>query len=403
MGLFLKQSTAVTVKIGPFVDSTDGNTVESGLTISQADVLLSKNGGAFTQKTEATSCTHDAIGYYGCPLDATDTGTLGRLQLAVHESGALPVYHEYMVVRADVYDTMCSTDYLQVDVIQVGSGTQSATDLKDFADTGYDPATHKVQGVVLTDTTTAITNPVNLSAASEAQIDAIETDTNEIQGKLPTNKIMGSSVVTDKDDEIDAIKTMTDKIGTIVNTGGTATIGAVLGDFANSALVTRVGAGAAQSATALSTANWTAARAGYLDNINNANLATVPAISAARIGYLDNINQAGLLQVTAARAGYLDNVNQSGLLQVTAARAGYLDNINNAGLATITPTTIWNLAVEGAITAKQATELMLAVLCGKTSEAVAGTMVIRDANDTVDRITATMDANRYRTGVVLNP
>lgn len=37
-----------------------------------------------------------------------------------------------------------------------------------------------------------------------------------------------------------AIKTATDKIGTITNTGGTATLGAILGDFANSALVTRV-------------------------------------------------------------------------------------------------------------------------------------------------------------------
>ena len=36
--------------------------------------------------------------------------------------------------------------------------------------------------------------------------------TNKIQGKLPTNNIMGSSVKTDKDDEIDAIKTETDKI-----------------------------------------------------------------------------------------------------------------------------------------------------------------------------------------------
>jgi hypothetical protein len=240
-------------------------------------------------------------------------------------------------------------------------------------------------------------------------LDAMQTELNKIGtitntgGTATIGAVLGdmanSAIVT----RFGNLQTEANKIGTIVNTGGTATIGAVLGDFANSALVTRVGAGAAQSATALSTANWTAARAGYLDNINNANLATVPAISAARIGYLDNINQAGLLQVTAARAGYLDNVNQSGLLQVTAARAGYLDNINNAGLATITPTTIWNLAVEGAITAKQATELMLAVLCGKTSEAVAGTMVIRDANDTVDRITATMDANRYRTGVVLNP
>ena len=48
------------------------------------------------------------------------------------------------------------------DVIQIGSGTQSATDLKDFADTGYDPSAHKVQGVVLADTATNLTNaPTN--------------------------------------------------------------------------------------------------------------------------------------------------------------------------------------------------------------------------------------------------
>jgi len=48
--------------------------------------------------------------------------------------------------------------------------------------------------------------------ANETKIDTIDTvvdavlvDTNEIQGKLPTNNIMGSSVKTDKDDEIDAI------------------------------------------------------------------------------------------------------------------------------------------------------------------------------------------------------
>lgn len=47
---------------------------------------------------------------------------------------------------------------------------------------------------------------------------ALETGGNlaTIAGKLPTNKIMGSSVVTDKDDEIDAIKAKTDLIGASV-------------------------------------------------------------------------------------------------------------------------------------------------------------------------------------------
>jgi len=166
MGLWLKQSTAIDVQVGPFIDDTDGKTAETALTITQAEVRLSKNGGNIAQKNEATSLVHDELGYYDCNLDATDTNTLGRLQLMIHESGALPVYHEYMVVTANVYDTLCSTDLLQSDLTQIGGVAQSATDLKDFADAGYDPATNKVQGVVLTDTTTAVTNDVGIDAGS---------------------------------------------------------------------------------------------------------------------------------------------------------------------------------------------------------------------------------------------
>jgi len=43
---------------------------------------------------------------------------------------------------------------LDANVTKIGDDEQSLTDLKDFADTGYDPSTHKVQGVVTTDTNT---------------------------------------------------------------------------------------------------------------------------------------------------------------------------------------------------------------------------------------------------------
>jgi len=46
----------------------------------------------------------------------------------------------------------------------------------------------------------------------DEHLDDILGDTNEMQGKLPTNNIMGSSVKTDKDDEIDAIKATTDNL-----------------------------------------------------------------------------------------------------------------------------------------------------------------------------------------------
>ncbi len=140
---FLKQSTAVTIKLGPFIDDTDGKTAETGLTISQADIRLSKNGGDIAQTNDATGATHDELGYYNVPLDATDTNTLGRLLVAVHESGALPVWKEFMIVTANVYDTLCSTDSLDVnvtsladDVITAGKFDESTAYPLKSADTG---------------------------------------------------------------------------------------------------------------------------------------------------------------------------------------------------------------------------------------------------------------------------
>lgn len=190
--IYLKQSTGVTLKIGPFLDETDGKTAETGLTLTQADIRLSKNGGDIAQKTEGTSCTHDELGIYGCPIDATDTATLGRLQLWVHESGALPVFIEYMVVTANFYDSLFSTDKLQVDITQIGGATQSATDLKDFADAGYDPSTNKITGCKVNDDMVG-TNGANTTTPPTvgdirtemegvgSKILAIESDTNELQ------------------------------------------------------------------------------------------------------------------------------------------------------------------------------------------------------------------------------
>ena len=132
--LWLKQSTAVTLKIGPFVDETDGKTAETGLTIAQADVRLSMNGGNIVQKNEGTSCTHDELGIYGCPIDTTDTGTLGRLQLWVHESGALPVWHEFMVVPANVWDSFFGAEHLDVNVVEIDDDATAADNLESALD-----------------------------------------------------------------------------------------------------------------------------------------------------------------------------------------------------------------------------------------------------------------------------
>lgn len=68
---------------------------------------------------------------------------------------------------------------IAVDVEALGGTVQSATDLKDFADAGYDPGTNQVEGVKLVDTTTVNTDMEgtdNAALAATALTDATWTD-----------------------------------------------------------------------------------------------------------------------------------------------------------------------------------------------------------------------------------
>ena len=101
--MFLKQSTAYTFRMGPFVDDTDGKTAETGLTIEDSHIRVSKAGANFIDKNETTNAAHDEAGFYVVILDTTDTNTVGELQIAIHVSGALPVFKTFQVVEEDIY------------------------------------------------------------------------------------------------------------------------------------------------------------------------------------------------------------------------------------------------------------------------------------------------------------
>ncbi|MCP5414985.1 MAG: hypothetical protein H6961_10305 [Chromatiaceae bacterium] len=192
MTQLLKQSTAATVKLGPFVDSTDGVTAETALTISQADIRLSKNGGAFAQTNNATGATHDENGYYGVPLDTTDTNTLGRLRVAVNESGSLPVWQDFMVVNANVYDSLIGgSDNLQVDTVQI-EGSDATDQINAAADTAladYDAPTKAELDsglAALNDLDAAgVRSAVGLASANlDTQLGTIDTVVDGIQTDL---------------------------------------------------------------------------------------------------------------------------------------------------------------------------------------------------------------------------
>ncbi len=132
--LHLKQSTASqSVLIGPFIDDTDGKTAETGLTIANTDIRLSKNGGNMAAKTSGGG-THDEAGWYAITLDATDTNTVGRLQASVDVAGALPVWAEFQVVEEDVYEFFYasgSTPDADVAAILVDTGSLNDTKIPD--------------------------------------------------------------------------------------------------------------------------------------------------------------------------------------------------------------------------------------------------------------------------------
>lgn len=145
---FLKQSTAVDVVIGPFVDDTDGKTPETALTISQADCQLTKNGGAVAQKNSGTAASHLGGGHYKVPLNATDTNTLGHLRLYVNEGGALPAWIDFMVVPANVYDSLIGgSDALQVHANEITANLITAAAIADNAIDGGALATTAVEKI----------------------------------------------------------------------------------------------------------------------------------------------------------------------------------------------------------------------------------------------------------------
>ena len=138
----LRQSTAATLMVGPFLDLTAGTT-EEALDILTTEIWLSKNGGAFGNKAEATQPVHKVSGMYEMKLNTDDTDTVGSLTVVVDDTAnlAIPVTFNATVVEEAIYDALYKSTA-----------------------TGFNAA-----------------GQVALITATQASIDAIEEDTIELQ------------------------------------------------------------------------------------------------------------------------------------------------------------------------------------------------------------------------------
>jgi hypothetical protein len=232
---WLKQSASVDVPIGPFLDSIDGVTAETALTITQPDVRLKKNGGNWAQKAAAQTLSHEENGNYEVTLDATDTDTLGLLRLHVAESGALPVWEDFMVVPANVWDSLFGASTLLVTPANASiTAAKFAANAIDAGALAADAVTEIQSGLA---TAASISALNNLSAAQvNAEVDTALADYGAAQpGDIPTANANADALL----DRASAVDTYTVRQilrvlaaalgGEITFSGNTASVGAIDG------------------------------------------------------------------------------------------------------------------------------------------------------------------------------
>lgn len=222
MAIWLKQSTASQeIPIGYFLDSTDGDTEETALSITAADIKLWKTGATSLVNKNSGDASHMSNGIYYATLDATDTNTLGPLIIFVHESGALANKIECLVLPANVYDSLVAgTDTLDANVTQ-WLGTAAAT-----------PTTAGVPEVDVTYISGDSTAADNLelmydgtgytdetAPSSRSQLDSLSVGTaalhKETESYTPTTGTQTSGTYTDTETINNVYHQITDVAGTI--------------------------------------------------------------------------------------------------------------------------------------------------------------------------------------------
>ena len=110
--------------------------------------------------------------------------------------------------------------------------------------------------------------------------------------------------------------------------------------------------------------------------------------------------QNGLATATALStvSGLVDDLES----RLTAARAGYLDNLNTGvALTAAGVDAILDEVVVGSYTMRQLLKVMAAALAGKLSGGGTATLTFRGVDDASDVIVTTVDANKNRTNVTL--
>jgi hypothetical protein len=225
MPIYLKQSTASQeVPLGIFVDATDGNTEESGLTIANTDIKLWKSGATTLASKNSGGATYISNGIYFCVLDATDTATLGSLVIFIHVAGALAVKVECVVLAANVYDSLIGGgDLLDTSTAQ-WAGTNVSAATAGIPDVNAKNVNNASAPTLTGDAYARLGAPAGASVSADVaavKVDTATSLTNE--STINTNvlsRLATSGYTAPDNTSIGSIKTKTDQLaftGALVN------------------------------------------------------------------------------------------------------------------------------------------------------------------------------------------
>jgi hypothetical protein len=437
---YLRNNTATITTVGPFLDKTDGITLETGLTITNeriSFVVDANDGSAPTlvldNVTGATSGTANDLNYIAncdaglmqIELAAANVNYLGRAFLTITDAANhCPVFHEFTILPANIYDSMIAgTDLFDVSMTQILGTAVSApatagildVNLKNIANAAVSATTAQlgVNVVQISADATAADNAesffdgtgyagtnnviptVTAAGLSAAAVDLVwdEVVTSGHATAGSAGKLMGDNVnapIATVDTVVDAIKVKTDYLPS-------ATAGAAGGVFI-------AGSNAATSVTTALTANITGNLSGSVGSVTGA------VGSVAANGITATSIAADAVNAAAVKADAVTKI-QNGLATPTNITAGTITTVTN--LTNNTPTIddtaanhivthILAAVVEGSLTLANVLRLGLAVLTGKASGGGTTSLKYRSLADDKDRVTLTVDASGNRSASTLD-
>ena len=169
----------VYIEIGPFIDKSDGFTPLNNVNVGVLAGVITRSydsGSSVTHVdfTPSATAANDwgmaAVGHCGMyilKVPDSEINWLGHGRITLTQAASIvPVWEDIEVCEANDVDAEYGATLATVDVTKLGGVAQSATDLKDFADTGYDPSAHRSAADLISILGTALTETAGYIAAA---------------------------------------------------------------------------------------------------------------------------------------------------------------------------------------------------------------------------------------------